>query len=75
MLSIETTDGRTFTLAQAAPLGAPDNPMSDRQFQDKFRSLAQEEIGAAGCDAILESVANLEEADVQDGILAHVFAR
>jgi 2-methylcitrate dehydratase PrpD len=72
VLSITTTGGATFRLAQAAPLGSPQNPMSERQMQEKFRMLAEPELGSARCSAILEAVARLEEADVQADLLPHV---
>jgi 2-methylcitrate dehydratase PrpD len=72
VLSITTTDGRTCTLAQAEPLGSPRNPMSERQLREKFRMLAEPELGSARCGAIIDAVARLEEADLRSDLLPHV---
>jgi 2-methylcitrate dehydratase PrpD len=71
-LSIETADGRTLTNEQPAPIGSPQNPMSERQFQQKFRDLAGPELGPERCEALIDAVTNLEEADIQSDLFPHV---
>jgi 2-methylcitrate dehydratase PrpD len=70
VLSVDTSDGRTLTDQQAAPVGMPANPMSDDQFQQKFRDLAEAELGQEGCEAVIQSVWKLEDTDVQADLIA-----
>ena len=42
VVTLELTDGRTYTERVDHPTGTPENPLSDGQVQEKFRSLAAE---------------------------------
>jgi len=46
--------------------------MSERQLREKFRMLAEPELGSARCGAIIDAVARLEEADLRSDLLPHV---
>jgi 2-methylcitrate dehydratase PrpD len=71
-LSIETAGGQTLTSEQPAPVGSPENPMSERQFQQKFRDLAGDELGPERCEALIDSVSKLEETDIKSDVFNHV---
>jgi 2-methylcitrate dehydratase PrpD len=47
-VEITTADGKVHKVAQAAARGSADNPMSDRDLEDKLRTAAANAI--AGCD-------------------------
>jgi 2-methylcitrate dehydratase PrpD len=47
-VEIATADGKVHKVAQAAARGSADNPMSDRDLEDKLRTAAANAI--AGCD-------------------------
>jgi 2-methylcitrate dehydratase PrpD len=56
-------DGRVLERHVAHNLGTPDNPMSDRQLEDKFLALAAPVIGAARSEALADACWNLLEAN------------
>ncbi len=59
--TVETTDGRTLTARCDHPLGSPENPLSRGQVEDKFRTYAEERLGADRTARVIDAVARLEE--------------
>ncbi|MGY1806994.1 MmgE/PrpD family protein [Blastococcus sp. SYSU D00669] len=72
VLTVRTTSGATYTCHQPAPIGSPENPMSDDRLSDKFRSLVEPVLGTAACGSLLSALWNLEDVDVAADVLAHV---
>ncbi len=58
---VETTDGRTLTARCTHPLGAPENPLSRAQIEDKFRTYAKGVLAEDRIAKIIDTVARLEE--------------
>jgi 2-methylcitrate dehydratase PrpD len=56
-------DGRTLEREIAHNLGSPDNPMSDRQLEDKFLALASPVVGQPGAERVAATCWNLLELD------------
>ena len=68
-IEVETKDGRRHTAAVEHFKGHPDNPMTDRELEDKFRALASPRLDEASCDAILARLWALDRAgDIGDVI-------
>ena len=59
--TVELTDGRVFTARCDAPLGAPENPMSFAQVQDKFRIYAKPRYSESQVENVIGVVGQLEE--------------
>lgn len=60
---IVTTDGATLVARCDHPLGTPENPLSRRQVEDKFRTYAEPRISAADTETVIGAIAKLEEID------------
>ncbi|HYJ54775.1 MAG TPA: MmgE/PrpD family protein [Mycobacterium sp.] len=56
-------DGRSFEQHVAHNLGTPDNPMSDRQLDDKYRGLATPVLGEARTGELARRCWELDELD------------
>ena len=41
-ITVQRTDGRTVTIEATDPIGSPEKPLSDAQFEAKFRDCAQQ---------------------------------
>jgi 2-methylcitrate dehydratase PrpD len=52
LVVLSLRDGRTLSRHVAHNLGTPDNPMSDRQLEDKFLALASPVLGPACADRL-----------------------
>jgi 2-methylcitrate dehydratase PrpD len=62
-ITVETTAGRSITVAAAAPIGSPGKPLSDARFAAKFRDCARnalQTLADARIDAALASIEGLE---------------
>jgi 2-methylcitrate dehydratase len=59
---IDTTDGASYHRELDYPKGDPRNPLTDREIETKFRSLAHGVITAKRQQEIIERVWNLEQA-------------
>ncbi len=59
--TVETTDGRTLAARCDSPLGAPDNPLTLAQIEDKFRTYATDVISEGRIEKAIDMVAHLEE--------------
>lgn len=60
-LDFETTDGRKLHAFVEYPKGSPENPMSEQEVNDKFRSMVTPVIGTARAEAIIDAVAQIED--------------
>ena len=49
-VTLELTDGRTYTERMDHPTGTPGNPMSDTMVQEKFHGLASAVLGVKKAD-------------------------
>ncbi len=58
--TVETTDGRMIAARCDAPLGAPENPLTCAQIEDKFRTYAKGVISAERIERVIATVADLE---------------
>lgn len=57
-----TMDGRRHVIEVTNPLGHPENPMQDRDIEEKFVSLAEPALGATSCGAALDGWWRVDEA-------------
>src|SRR5690606_6388930 len=62
--TVRTKDARTLTARCDYPLGAPENPMTRGQVEDKFRTYARERLPAFRSEEVIAMVAGL--ADLPD---------
>jgi 2-methylcitrate dehydratase PrpD len=62
-VALTLRDGRTFERHVAHNLGTPDNPMTDRQLEDKFVALAAPVLGRARTDELAQVCWKLLELD------------
>jgi 2-methylcitrate dehydratase len=60
---VETTDGKMLSTRCDYPLGAPQNPVSRQQIEDKFRTYAEALLAADRIEGVIDSIARLEELD------------
>jgi 2-methylcitrate dehydratase PrpD len=62
-ITVRRTDGRSVTIEAADPIGSPQKPLSDAQFEAKFRDCARNArrpLSEASVDAALMGIARLE---------------
>ena len=69
-ITVRRTDGRSVTIEATDPIGSPQKPLSDAQFEAKFRDCAHNAVRPlpdASIDAALATIARLETlADARD---------
>ena len=58
-----TTDGRDLTAEIVDPLGQAENPMQDKDLEEKFKALAEAIIGREPCRRALNALWRVREAD------------
>jgi 2-methylcitrate dehydratase PrpD len=58
---IETTGGATFKARCDHPKGAPENPLSRAEIEDKLRVYAEDRLPAARISDVIAAVNRLEE--------------
>lgn len=61
VVTVTTHDGATLSARCAYPLGAPENPMSWSQVEDKFRTYAAARLPADRIEKVIDAVGRLEE--------------
>jgi 2-methylcitrate dehydratase len=61
-IDVTTTDGRQLTAETRYPKGHRGNPLTDAEVEAKFRGLAADALGQAGCDRVLAQCWNVERA-------------
>ena len=62
-ITVQKTDGRSVTIEATDPIGSPEKPLSDAQFEAKFRDCARNAarpLSAARVDAALAAIRRLE---------------
>jgi len=59
-VTVRTAAGKEYTRHVDVPLGHPRNAMSDREVEDKFRSLAARQLNAARVQRIIDAVWSLD---------------
>jgi len=62
-IGVSRTDGRAVTIEAADPIGSPQKPLTDAQFEGKFRDCARnavQSLSDASIDATLARIARLE---------------
>ena len=65
-ITVRRTDGRSVTVEATDPIGSPQKPLSDAQFEAKFRDCARNAgrpLSEASVDAALTAIAQLESLD------------
>lgn len=61
VVDVEIRDGATLTARCTHPRGAPENPMSRGQVEDKFRTYAAGMLDGATTDFVIDAVMGLEQ--------------
>ena len=62
-ITVRRTDGRSVTVEATDPIGSPQKPLSDAQFEAKFRDCARNAVrplSDASVDAVLAAIGRLE---------------
>src|SRR6202047_2156021 len=62
-ITVQTTDGRSVTVEASDPVGSPEKPLSDAQFEAKFRDCARNVVRPlpdASVDEALAAIGRLE---------------
>ena len=62
-ITLTRTDGRSITVEATDPIGSPQKPLTDAQFEAKFRDCAKNAVrplAGASVDAALAAIARLE---------------
>lgn len=60
-ITVRTATGKVYERQVNIPLGHPDNPMSDRDVENKLRRLASRRVGRAQVERLIGFVWNVEE--------------
>jgi 2-methylcitrate dehydratase PrpD len=63
-ITVVRTDGRTVTIEATDPLGSPEKPLTDAQFEAKFRDCARNAVrplSNSSVDAVLAAITRLED--------------
>ena len=69
-VTVTLRDGRTITESVAHATGAPENPMTDAQLEQKFRTLAHRVLSQSQADELLAALWALDTADDVMGVMA-----
>ena len=69
-VTITLRDGRSITESVAHATGAPENPMTDAQLENKFRTLANRVLSQSQADELLAALWALDTADDVTGVMA-----
>jgi 2-methylcitrate dehydratase len=70
IVTITTTDGRTFTKQLDYPKGDPRNPLSDAEIEEKFSALAEGVLSERAQKKLKEAIWNLEKAPSVSKLMA-----
>ena len=62
-LELRLVDGRSFDAEILFAKGAPENPLSDAELEEKAVSLIVPVLGTARCRQLMTSIAHLDELD------------
>ena len=69
-VTVTLRDGRSITESVAHATGAPENPMTDAQLEQKFRTLAHRVLSQSQADELLAALWALDTADDVTGVMA-----
>ena len=61
MVKLTLKDGRVYTESVRHATGAPENPVTDAQLEEKFRTLAGDALPRRRAERLLEMLWNLED--------------
>ena len=61
VVEIDTEDGATLSARCTHPRGAPENPLSPAQIEDKFRTYARSRLSETNIDAAIDAVRQLDD--------------
>ena len=70
-----TSDGTKHSLSTLAARGSPSNPMTDKDIEDKLRTLAAGWCAGYDADPLIEAIWALEESADVASLLAHTVPR
>jgi 2-methylcitrate dehydratase PrpD len=59
-VTVELKDGKRFTHTATIAKGHPQNPMTEEEVLDKFRSNAKQVLSAESSEAVIAKMRNLE---------------
>lgn len=62
-LIVETKEGKTIDYMQQTRKGAPDNPLSDAELEEKYFELVEPELGKAGAQKLLDGIWSIDRLD------------
>jgi 2-methylcitrate dehydratase PrpD len=65
-ITVRRNDGRSVTVEATDPIGSPEKPLSDAQFEEKFRDCARNArrpLSNTSIDALLAAIGRLETLD------------
>ena len=73
-ITVTRTDGRAVTVEASDPIGSPHKPLTDAQFEAKFRDCARTVLDTSAVDKLVRLCADLENlsdvAQVPDAVAA-----
>ena len=67
-VEITTADGKVHKVAQAAARGSADNPMSDKDLEDKLRTAAASAIASRDIEPLIEAIWQLDAREDISGL-------
>lgn len=67
-IEVTATDGRCLSAETRYPKGHRENPLTDKEVETKFLSLAEGTLGTGRCAQLLSEIQNLERAATLDGL-------
>lgn len=73
-ITVQRTDGRSAAIEASDPIGSPQRPLSEAQFEAKFRDCARNAVrplSNASVDAALKAITRLETVADARALLAH----
>jgi 2-methylcitrate dehydratase len=69
VVEAEIADGRTLSVRCDHPRGAPENPLTRAQIEEKFRTYAKALLPGAGIEETIRSISNLEDLKSARGLM------
>jgi 2-methylcitrate dehydratase PrpD len=73
-ISLTTRDGHRYLASVPTPKGAPENPLSDKDVEEKFLALSVPVIGSTAAHKILSAVWEIETVDLHTDLFPHLAA-
>jgi 2-methylcitrate dehydratase PrpD len=66
---VETKNDGHFTARCEYPLGAPENPVTRQQIEDKFRTYAQTRLPSSQVEGVIEAVNEIEKLESAETLI------